>query len=452
MGIDQRHHCSKYGPVLRIAPDEVTFANEEAWDDIFLTRSDGQQFLKDSTWWGGQPGQPPSILSAIDPEDHGRIRKLLAPAFTPRALRFQEPVIAKYVDLLTQRLRDVTRPNDDAKDPEAEVDVTTWFHFTTFEIFGDIGFGESFECLQTSKYHPWIALLFNSVKAASFVAAVRFYPVLQYLLMKCIPQSLINMQRKHYFQIVDKVDRRLNWELERPDIMSHVIDERKDDRGLPIETIYTTFMVLTTAGSETTASVLSGTVNYLVANPDKLEELTREIRQTFQNDNDITLEALRDLRYLTAVLNEGLRLCPPVPWMLPRRVPVGGCVVGGVFLPGGTRVSIQAYTLNRSSRYFYKPTEFVPERWLPDTTANPASPFFQDRRQAIQPFSVGPRNCMGQYLAWAEMRLVLAKLVWNFELASVSEKQIKWEDLRTFLLVEKKPIVVRIRPRKDHAG
>lgn len=325
----------QYGPLLRIAPNEVTFATEEAWGDIFQPRSDSQQFLKDPVWWGRQPGQPPSLLSAIDPEEHGRIRRLLAPAFTPRALRSQEPIIIKYVDLLIQRLQETTRSREDTKELGAEIDVTTWFHFTTFDIFGDLGFGESFDCLQTSKYHPWIALLFNSVKAASYVAAVRFYPVLQYLLMKCIPQSLIDMQRKHYFQIVDKVDRRLNWELERPDIMSHVIGGRKGDRALPTEVIYTTFMVLTTAGSETTASVLSGTVNYLVANPDKLETLAREVRQSFQNDSEITLEAVRHLPYLNATINEGLRLCPPVPWMLPRCVPAGGGIVGGISLPGG---------------------------------------------------------------------------------------------------------------------
>lgn len=166
--------------------------------------------------------------------------------------------------------------------------------------------------------------------------------------MKCIPQSLIDKQRKHYFQIVDKGDRRLNWELERPDIMSHVIGGRQGKEALPTGVIYTTFMVLTTAGSKTTASVLSGTVNYLVANPDKLEILTREIRQSFQKDSDITLEAVRDLRYLNAVINEGLRLCPPVPWMLPRRVPAGGGIVGGVWLPEGVGQSFPGLGRSRN--------------------------------------------------------------------------------------------------------
>lgn len=55
---------------------------------------------------------------------------------------------------------------------------------------------------------------------------------------------------------------------------------------------------------------------------------------------------------------------------------------------------------------------------------------------------------MGQHLAWAEMRLVLAKLIWNFDFAAVPEKLVKWEDLRTFLLVEKKPLFARVSRKR----
>lgn len=334
----QRLH-TRYGPVIRIAPDEVTFAQEEAWADIFQPRPDIQhQFLKDPTWWSRQPGSPNSLISAINPEEHAQIRRALAPAFTPRALKAQEPMLHRYVSLLVERLREVIAGN--GREAREDIDMAPWFNFTTFDIFGDLGFGESFDCLENSRYHPWVALLFNSVKAASFVAAVRFYPLLEWLLMKCIPASLKEMQRKHFNQIVDKVNRRLNWELERPDIMSYVIGGEKGEKSLDIGVINATFMVLTTAGSETTATVLSGTLNYLVNNPDKLESLNREIRQRFQSQDEITLDALRELEYLNACLNEGLRLCVPIPWVLPRLVPQEGATVCGKWLPGGVSIPI----------------------------------------------------------------------------------------------------------------
>ena len=324
----------KYGPVLRIAPNEITFAKAEAWADIFLPRSGHFPFPKDPVWWGKQPGMPHSLLSIPTSEGHARMRKLLSPGFTERALKLQEPVIQKYVALLIERLRERARVPEAAGGKGAVLDIVPWLNFTTFDIFGDLGFGESFDCLQHSRYHPWIALLFNSVKAASFVISARFYPPIDFLLMKAIPKKLREMQRCHYNQIVEKVQRRLNWEVERPDLMAHVI-KHNDEKGMTEGDIQATFMVLTTAGSETTATVLSGTLNYLTSHPRKLEILATEVRGTFVKEDDMTLDALTNMPYLNAVIHEGLRLCPPIPVMLPRLVPEGGDTVCGMWMPGG---------------------------------------------------------------------------------------------------------------------
>ncbi|KAI1443096.1 cytochrome P450 [Annulohypoxylon stygium] len=434
----------KYGSVLRIAPDEVTFADASAYPDIFQLRPDTKQFLKDHVWWETQPGLPETILSAINPESHAHIRKIFAPAFTPRALRDQEPILQKYVNLLVERLNDQIAADPEGK--SAIVNLVPWLNFTTFDIIGDLGFGDSFDCLQNSRYHPWTKLLFGSVKAATWVASARYYPLVEFLLMKCIPPSLMKTQTDHYNRIAGKVQQRLNFEVQRPDILSYVIKDGKET--LPIGEVNSTFMILTTGGSETTATLASGTLNYLVNCPDKLFKLTQEIRSYFLTDSDITVDALRDLPYLNAVISEGFRMCPPVPWILPRRVPEGGGTVCGVWLPERTPVSIQAYTMNRNPSYFHSPTSFEPERWLPDAITDPRSPYIKDNREAIQPFILGPRNCLGQHIAMAELRLIISKLVWAFNFEVIEEKKVKWEDLRVFLLIEKKPIEVRIKPRE----
>lgn len=114
-------------------------------------------------------------------------------------------------------------------------------------------------------------------------------------------------------------------------------------------------------------------------------------------------------------------------------------------------MSIQAWSLSRRSEYFHNAISFEPERWLPDAATNPSSPYYHDRRQAIQPFSVGVRSCMGQHLAWAEMRLILSKLMWTFDFEAVEGKEFHWEDLRTFVLVEKRPIEIRLKLRVSPA-
>lgn len=151
-----------------------------------------------------------------------------------------------------------------------------------------------------------------------------------------IPQSLKKMQKDHFDQIGEKVQRRLNWEVERPDLMSYVI-KYNDEIGMSLDEIQATFTVLTTAGSETTATALSGTLNYLAANGNEttLLSLVQEVRQSFNSEDDITFEKLAGLQFLNAVIHEGLRLCPPVPIMLPRVVPEGGDTVCGIWLPAG---------------------------------------------------------------------------------------------------------------------
>lgn len=109
--------------------------------------------------------------------------------------------------------------------------------------------------------------------------------------------------------------------------------------------------------------------------------------------------------------------------------------------------------MNRDPAYWHQSTTFLPERWLPEAATDEKSPFFKDQRHALQTFSMGPRSCMGQYLAMAEMRLILSNLVWrfDFEAAPIPSQRIRWEDLRTFLLVEKKPVNVMIKLRKGTA-
>lgn len=89
------------------------------------------------------------------------------------------------------------------------------------------------------------------------------------------------------------------------------------------------------AGSETTATLLSGTTYYLLRNPEKMARLVKEVRGTFKSEEDINFRSVSELKYLVACLEEGLRIYPPVPTGLPRRVPPGGDTIAGKFVPEG---------------------------------------------------------------------------------------------------------------------
>ncbi|KAF4626368.1 hypothetical protein G7Y89_g11791 [Cudoniella acicularis] len=435
----------QYGPTIRIAPNEITFSHPDAWNDIFQLRPGHLPFEIDPVWWGTPPGQPESMASAASEMVHRRMRRVLGYGFTQRALRAQEPIIQKYASMLIDRLRDQIGVSSNSDD--AVVDIVSWFNFFTFDLFGDLGFDESFECLQHSEYHPWISLIFNNIKATCFIITARFYPLIDSILVKCIPKSIKKLQSDHYQQVRDKVQRRLTREIQRPDLMDSVMKNNEKLESMSLQEIESTFAILAIAASETTATVLSGTFNHLLCHPEMLKTLVEEARSHFAKEEDMTLDALKPLAYLNAVLNEGLRVCPPVPIMLPRLVPKGGDTICGIRFPGGTSVSFQSRALFRNPEYFHKSTSFLPERYLPEAR-KPDSPFYNDKLDIVLPFGLGLRGCLGKDLAWAEMRLAIARLVWRFDVEFVGTP-VKWEELKTFLLVEKKPVMIRIRERKD---
>jgi len=149
----------------------------------------------------------------------------------------------------------------------------------------------------------------------------------------------------------------------------------------------------------------------LLKNPDKLRRLNSEIRGAFKNFEDITMTKLGQLEYLQACIDEGLRMYPPLPTGAQRVKPAGGAMVCGRWVPSGvnphrdaivtnqhandsqqTLVQATFYSLHRSPSNFKNPNTFAPERFLPEGAEEYAS----DRKDALNPFSFGPKNCVGK--------------------------------------------------------
>lgn len=97
------------------------------------------------------------------------------------------------------------------------------------------------------------------------------------------------------------------------------------------------------------------------------------------------------------------------------------------------------HACNHSSKNFKNSDLFIPERWI----GGPE--FAQDNKVAFQPFSVGPRNCIGKSMAYHEMRLLFALVLWHFDL-ELDDKQLKWMQQPVFTLWEKPPLMIRMTP------
>ena len=331
LGHHERMFHERYGDAVRTAPNEISFVNSRAWGDIFARRPDHKFFPKNPVWWDSVPGIPDSLVN-VGEADHARMRRLLAHGFSDKALREQEPTVQRYVDTFIRKLRNMANRGPG----EGIVPIVKWYRYLTFDITGDLGFGQSFDCLQEGKYHEWIEMSFKFLKANAFIAAVRFYPSLWKLLLFCLPKSLMEDQKKHYQFAIDRVQRRLETKTKERDLMTHMLAE-EDENGMTRSEIEANFNIIIIAGGETTATALAGITNYLMRHPLVYSRLVKEIRTMYKTEEEITFSSLQQAFYLNAVIEEGLRMAPPVATGAPRVVPEGGDFVCGHWLPGGVR-------------------------------------------------------------------------------------------------------------------
>ena len=286
----------------------------------------------------------------------------------------------------------------------------------------------------------------NSIlKGTRRVSIFKHFPLLTPIMMPIMQRSKgMKSRMKSATTTRAMVSKRMATKTDRKDFMSYALRamERGDSSTMMSNgEMMGTFEVLMVAGSETTATLLSGVTYQLLKNPHVLKKLVAEIRSTFVHSHEITMVAVNDLKYQLAVLDEALRMMPPVGTALVRLVPSGeGEVVGGHFVPGGMRVGVPSWVASRSPLNFRDPDSFVPERWLGYIR------YAEDRREASQPFSLGPRGCIGRNLAYAEMRLVLARVLFEFDLELMESSESWLENLKNFTLWQKDPLMVRLRP------
>ncbi|CAO2658512.1 Nn.00g062350.m01.CDS01 [Neocucurbitaria sp. VM-36] len=244
--------------------------------------------------------------------------------------------------------------------------------------------------------------------------------LLPYITLKqLLAQRRANLARSRW-----RMEQRIQLGTGHQDFWDSVIEKSGFERGMGMsrEEMTRNADLLVLGGSETTATLLAGTTYLLLKNPRVMKKVVDEVRTTFKAKEEIDAVSVNKLDYMLAVLDEALRIYPPVTKPGNRRVPPCGAFIAGRWVPGGTSVQFQIYSAPYSSSNFHLPECFLPERWLPNQPAQ----FANDDRAARAPFSAGPRNCIGSNLAYAEMRLILAKVLWNFDVELDERRCGEW--------------------------
>lgn len=187
------------------------------------------------------------------------------------------------------------------------------------------------------------------------------------------------------------------------DLLDMLLDARYEDNGEPMHEnqIIDEILILLIAGHETTANALAWTLHLLATHPD-------ELRRLREATNDLTIEACVTNDLLNAVIKESMRLYPPA-W-ISDRVSLNDDVYNNFSFPAGSIIIVFYYGLHRDEKYWEDPTFFRPSRFEKKN-------FSKEKFKAYYPFGAGPRLCIGNNFAIAEMAIFLHAFIHRFTMS-----------------------------------
>lgn len=435
---------------MRVAPNFVSVNSDKGLHDIY---GHGKRLQK-ADFYNAFPAIKGvyNTHNAIDKTVHGRKRRVLSQAFSEAALKGMEDVMLLHVRQLCAVLAGYDEK--DAKDPSDRKGVVRnmgdWFSYLSYDVMGELCFGKSFDMLiaegrrhmiglvdraanrhyvvsiSSSISKVWVLHDSDNIQCGLWMPLDRWH--LDQIFIRRLTQDRWNFIMNSRVEANKRAQERAQAGREaKKDFFYYLLNAKDPEtgKGLTTPELWGEANVLMIAGSDTTSTTLAATLFYLVRSPATLAKLCAEVRGAFNEVEDIVSGTrLNELVYLKACIDEALRLAPAVPGAPPREVMEGGAMVDGVFLPAGTDCGTPVYSIHRQERYYREPEQYIPERWIEGATCRASSASWQTTKEEIEtarrafcPFSIGPRGCIGKSMAFMEMRLTLARLMFLFDMS-----------------------------------
>ncbi|EEU33959.1 uncharacterized protein NECHADRAFT_97923 [Fusarium vanettenii 77-13-4] len=371
----------KFGSVVRIAPEEISFNDTGAFKEIH--RISGN-YVKSPWYQCFRKGTTTDLFSMTNPREHAQRRKLFAPLLSNSALmRNWFDTIVDKVDVTIEKMKRQQLQ-------EGQVDIFKWWTFMTADVISHLAFGEPLGMLEQERIE-------DSTKLGLVGAELPFVrSLLEWTPIRSV-RDIVNADVEVQSLATDVMTKTLRDGIGTTNIFSKMVAEKeREAQALSDYQLAYEAGGLIVAGSGTTAVSLTYLVWAVLSQPAVQARLESELEKLPAGFSDSDLEALP---YLAAVIEETLRLYGAAPGALPRVVPEGGAKLAGYFIPQGIIVSTQAYTYHRDPEAYPEPENFVPERFL-----NASGQFKAPKTGVYAPFGAGSRTCIGIHLARIELR------------------------------------------------
>ncbi|KAI1179036.1 cytochrome P450 [Nemania sp. FL0916] len=366
----------KYGPVVRVAPNEVDISDGRLGHVIYVK---GGGYLKSPVYRNIDVDGYITLFSAVDPKHRAPRAKAVAPLFAQQHV-IQNREQAQHV--IRRMIHELERRKAEAAG--RPVDVLNLFRAMLVDVMSICLLGEPVNSIGEDR-------LAATEFVDMFASSGRFFLLPGWLFQKVEywahalhkDKHAIDASTEHVRNFAARV---VDKSISEEKLEAQTYQGRLLSAGISREETIAQVMDIIFAGTDAAGTNMSQIARFLAEHPEKYERVREEVL----NNSDLDAQALP---YLTSIVRETLRLAMANPTRLPRMVPPGGMRVDGVpFIPAGTSVGLSAYNLHFNSDVFPSPHAFLPERWLEPSEAMLRDSFY---------FGQGPRQCIARNFAWA---------------------------------------------------
>ncbi|KAI1755891.1 pisatin demethylase [Xylaria castorea] len=413
-----RDLCKKYGPLVRVGPNELTTDDAEVLRRVSAVRG---SYGKDQ-WYVGSRFNPyrDAMFTTLDLLAHDKMKSQLGGTFGGREIPLLEPGVDEQVKALIDHIRQILS-NDARDDSSSLLDLAPLMSYLTMDVITKVAFGQEYGYLKANKdlYSFLREVRENWPKLAMTVDVPLIRNImLSPLFLKSFGPSVTDTKGMGKLMGVAReyVGKRYHPDAKpQRDLLGTWIRNGLTQDQAEIEGL---FMII--AGSDTTASAIRITMLHIMTCPRVYNKLKQEIRDAVIDSkvsSPIKFEEAKRLPYLQAVVYEGLRMRPPAPGLYPKSVPPEGDVIHGKFIPGGTAIGMNTAALFSSTTNFGDDAAiFRPERFA---EADDQKRTEMERLVELG-FGYGRFQCSGKPVAFMEMNKVYFELLraFDFQVAS----------------------------------
>ncbi|CAF3430773.1 unnamed protein product [Fusarium graminearum] len=428
---DERTLHTKYGPLIRIAPNEISCSDPEAFATIyrFSNALDKAEFYEPYNTTGFSPNG--DVFSCKSDKKHGQSRRITSNIYSMTNVAKSEECINSCSNLPTERLGQFA----DSGNP---CDLGEWLHWYTFDIIGELFYGHAFGFVDEGKgQNDWIKSL---DKMIPFVCLMGVGPrILRPFIGLGTMLSSTGEEIRNGVKNIGESSSRLMEEA-----YASRIEAPRTDMAQQGDVEQESYGALF-AGSDTTAIAFRSLFYHLMHNPEAYSRLEEEIDQAVDDGRlsmPATYKQASQLPYLSARIKEALRVWPGAQLSLPRTVPPEGLTICDRFIPGGyVVVGINAAVMHFDKKVFGQDADsFNPDRWMEVARAN-----YRDKY--MMAFGGGTRTCLGKNIALIELYKLSPQLIRNYRFGFYDENKTQWHTRNTFF-ARQEGIVVRVKHRK----